>query len=421
MAREAPLRIAVWHFLPSGGGRRALYQHVKGLVGRGHHVELWCPKRVDDRFLPLRELAEEHVVPLQETKPTGGFREVVDIYRGVRADVEAMDQHCLECANQMEVKGFDALFANTSMNFAVTAIGRFVNFPKVLYLQEPLRELYEASPALPWRTPRPQPPGSEFRPQQAVNFIRHALRVRKLGILVREEQENARAFDRILVNSIYSRESVLRAYGLTAHTCYLGIDTKVFFDYRLERESTVLSVGAIVPAKAIERSIEAVAAVATNRPTLELIGNLVDVEYQHHLRQLAMDRGVAVDFKVNLSDSELVERLNRAAAMIYTPRLEPFGFAPLEAAACGLPVVGIAEGGIRETVRDGITGLLVDDDSGKMAKALERILNDPPFGRQLGASGREWVQEHWTVDLAVDRLEAHLGGSIARKPRGSTL
>jgi len=33
------LKIAVWHNLPSGGGKRALYQHVKGLVDRGHDLE----------------------------------------------------------------------------------------------------------------------------------------------------------------------------------------------------------------------------------------------------------------------------------------------------------------------------------------------------------------------------------------------
>ncbi len=361
------------------------------------------------------------MVPVRETRSGGRLREVFDICRGVRADVEAMDRHCLECIDQMADKNFDVLFANTSMHYAVTAIGRFADLPKVLYLQEPLRELYEASPLLPWRTPRPQPPGSGFRPRSAASVIRQVLRVRKLGILVREEQENASAFDRILVNSIFSRESVLRAYGLSAQTCYLGVDTTVFLDYKLERENTVLSVGAIVPAKAIERSIEAVAAVTTNRPTLELIGNMVDAEYRNHLERLAIERGVAVDFKVNLSDTELVERLNRAAAMIYTPRLEPFGFAPLEAAACGLPVVGITEGGIRETVRNGVTGFLVEDNSEMMAMALERILNDPPFGRQLGASGRQWVNQQWTVDQAVDRLYAHLVGSIASKTRGSAL
>ena len=61
------MRIAVWNNLPSGGGKRALYHHVKGLVERGHHVESWCPPTADRTYLPLSELVEEHVVPYSRT------------------------------------------------------------------------------------------------------------------------------------------------------------------------------------------------------------------------------------------------------------------------------------------------------------------------------------------------------------------
>ena len=58
------MRIAVWHNLPSGGGKRALYYHVRGLVERGHSVEAWCPSTSDRNYLPLSELITEHVVPI---------------------------------------------------------------------------------------------------------------------------------------------------------------------------------------------------------------------------------------------------------------------------------------------------------------------------------------------------------------------
>ena len=43
-------------------------------------------------------------------------------------------------------------------------------------------------------------------------------------------------------------------------------------------------------------------------------------------------------------------QIHSTAAMLYAPRLEPFGLAPLEANACGLPVIAVPEGGVRETV-----------------------------------------------------------------------
>ena len=57
------MKIAVWHNLPSGGGKRSLYYHVKGLIERGHTVESWCPSTADRTYLPLDDLITEHIIP----------------------------------------------------------------------------------------------------------------------------------------------------------------------------------------------------------------------------------------------------------------------------------------------------------------------------------------------------------------------
>jgi len=375
-------------------------------------VEIWCPERLDDHFLPLGDLAPEHVVPLLPRAPKNALREAVEVLRGKRSDVAAMDHHCRLCAEHIAAAGCDVLFANTSRDFAVTAIGRFIDLPRVLYLQEPLRELYEASPDLPWSTPDPGTDPSP--PRGRPHALRHALRVRKLGVLVREEQKNARAFDRILVNSFYSRESVLRAYGLEASVCYLGVDTKRFRDLGLERERMAIGVGAIVPAKAVERAIEALAVLGDDRPRLLWIGNVCDDNYRRRLEGLATRCGVDLELKIDVSEDVLIESLNRASVMLYTPRLEPFGFAPLEASACGLPVVGVREGGVRETVSHGHTGYLADVGPQSLGAALTKIVSDPELGRRLGTNGRRWVTEHWTADHLTTRLEEHLVDAVGR-------
>jgi glycosyltransferase involved in cell wall biosynthesis len=409
-----PLRVAVWHNLPGGGGRRALHAHVSGLMERGHHVEIWCPERLDDHFLPLGELAPEHVVPLPPHAPKNALGEAIEVLRGIRSDVAVMDHHCRLCAEQIAAADFDVLFANASSDFAVTAIGRFTDLPRVLYLGEPLRELYEASPNLPWSTPDPDPKIEPTTTRGRPHALRHALRIRKLGILVREELKNARAFGRILVNSYFSRESVLRAYGLDATVCYLGVDTNRFRDLGLARERLVIGVGAIVPAKAIERAIETVAVLGDDRPRLIWIGNACDDDYRRRLEELAIQRGVDLELKIDVSDNELIESLNRASVMLYTPRLEPFGYAPLEASACGLPVVGVREGGVRETVSHGHTGYLADVSPQSLGADLARILSDPDLGRRLGTNGRRWVTEQWTTDQLTTRLETHLVDAVRR-------
>jgi glycosyltransferase involved in cell wall biosynthesis len=111
-------------------------------------------------------------------------------------------------------------------------------------------------------------------------------------------------------------------------------------------------------------------------------------------------------FRERITDQELVAELSRAAVMIYTSRLEPFGFAPLEANACGLPVVAIGEGGVRETVRDGFNGVVVSNrNPADIGAAVLGLLRDPKRIRQLGENGREWVAREWTWARCVETLE----------------
>jgi len=74
-----------------------------------------------------------------------------------------------------------------------------------------------------------------------------------------------------------------------------------------------------------------------------------------------------------LATSELSTYLIAAPCWSLPPRLEPFGFAPLEANACGFPVVAVAEEGIRGTVVDGVNGLLVEDHPDAIAHAIQRL------------------------------------------------
>jgi len=69
------MKIAIWHNLPSGGAKRALWNHVSGLLKRGHKIEAWRPETADKNFLPLGELCPEHVLPLQPSpyKPAPKF------------------------------------------------------------------------------------------------------------------------------------------------------------------------------------------------------------------------------------------------------------------------------------------------------------------------------------------------------------
>lgn len=403
------MRIAVWHNLPSGGAKRALYDHVRGLVARGHTVESWCPPTADQTYLPLSELIPEHIVPA-EPYADGWRRRVGDVlalrtYNMCR--IADLDESVRRCAEEINRRDFDLLFANTSLYTAVSSIGRYVRLPGVLYLQEPSRWLYEAQPRLIWV-------GDQCADQSGwtragpYGSLRAAFRLRGFRLQARAEWVNVRAFRRILVNSRFSRETVLRTYGLDAEVCYLGVDTEKFVRRPVPKEDYVVGVGAIAPLKNVRLVIEALARLAPPRPRLLWIGNVTGPEYLAELHQLARDREVDFTPFIRLDDNALIEALSRASMMVYTPRLEPFGFAPLEANACGLPVVAVAEGGVRETIQDGVNGMLVEHDPQAVADAIEYLRTHPDEAARMGRRGAQLVAERWSVRAAVDGLEQHL-------------
>ncbi len=402
------MKIAVWHNLPSGGGKRSLYHHVKGLLERGHTVESWCPPTADQTYLPLSDLIKENIVSLDEPRePVGRIGRYWNLYRGVVDRIHAMNRHCQQCAEEINRGDFDVLVANPCAFFGTSPIARYIKIPKVIYLQEPYRLLYEALPRLPWLAlPPPTQPWWTSR-SYSLMFVRNLLEVQGLRVKLREELENAQAFDLILVNSLFSRESVSRAYGIDSKVCYLGIDCELFKPLNLPRQNMVIGLGAISINKGLERAVRAIGTIQEDeRPTLVWIGNVSDPNYQKEIEKLALSLGVNFVPKVRVSDGELVNLLNQASVMIYTSLLEPFGFAPLEANACETPVVAIAEGGVRETIKDGINGFLINgNEPVAMGTAISKLLRDKALAAQMGKQARNYVLETWSWDSAIERLE----------------
>lgn len=210
------------------------------------------------------------------------------------------------------------------------------------------------------------------------------------------------------MNSYYSRESVQRAYGRASKVCYLGVDSSLFRNLGKKREGFIVGLGSFCPAKGIDLAIKAIALLEEPRPKLVWIGNGGMMEYLEDMKRLALSVGVEFEAKNTIPDSELVDILNRAALMLYTSQLEPFGLAPLEANACGTPVVAVAEGGVRETIKDGLNGLLVDDEPEAIAQAIKLLLSDAELARQMGERGCQYVQQGWGLEKSVDRLEENL-------------
>jgi D-inositol-3-phosphate glycosyltransferase len=177
-----------------------------------------------------------------------------------------------------------------------------------------------------------------------------------------------------------------------------------------DRRHRVVAVGRLVPRKGFETMICAM----RHLPDTELVivggpdKSELDADTEAlRLQRLAGRLGVAD--RVHLYGSVLREEmpmlLRSADVVAATPWYEPFGIVPLEAMACGIPVVASAVGGMLDTVDDGVTGSLVPPrDPDALAEAIAPILSQPRLRQMLGEAGRRRVCERYTWDRVADDI-----------------
>jgi len=177
-----------------------------------------------------------------------------------------------------------------------------------------------------------------------------------LARLARWDAATAGRVDRFLANSQYVAGRIRRYYNRGSAVVYPPVDTTFYRlpdPARREFEPSFLVVSALVPYKRVDLAI---AACQKARVPLKIVGRGPE---EARLRRLA---GPDVEFLGWRSDEE-VRELYRAATAVLLPGVEDFGMVPVEAQACGTPVVALGQGGARETVDDGVTGILVENDS----------------------------------------------------------
>jgi len=394
------VRIAVWNNLPSGGGQRALHDHIQGLLAKGHEIELWSTDRADRTLIDLEALVPHHRVVLEPVRLPFSRRLPNPVHFYLHRRVRSMDAHCLEVARQIHRGAFDVVLASTCQEFAASRLGRFLEIPSVLYLQEPDRGLFEDPERFATRD-RPHSLRGMF------DALMDMVMLRRAGQAMRAEIDSAAAFDQILVNSRFSAESIQRSYGLSSRVCLLGVDAPAWTCSRAPTRS-VVSIGTLQAHKRPALVLEALALTSKPHPDLHWIANGASTSYRSAMVELADSLGVTFVLHEQIPRSEMLEILGSAAMLVYAPVLEPFGYAPLECAAAGLTTVGIAQGGIRETVDHLHTGLLTQDDPTELAAAIDLLLEDHVLRVRLEGAAQRNVRERWTINQAAERLEHEL-------------
>jgi D-inositol-3-phosphate glycosyltransferase len=252
------------------------------------------------------------------------------------------------------------------------------------------------------------------------------------------EERIVRGADRVVAECPQDRLDLLRLYGADDRrivTVPCGVDLKEFapVERALARrrlglapdDFVVLQLGRLVPRKGVDNVVQAVAQLR-HIPKLKLLivgGDAAEPDEAltpeiGRLRALAREGGVAdrVIFTGQRRREQLPECYCAADVFVTTPWYEPFGITPLEAMACGVPVIGAAVGGIKFSVADGVTGFHVPPrDPAALAARIEQLHAQPALARALGRAGIRRVRALFTWDRVAGELAEVYQG--VRRPR----
>lgn len=173
-----------------------------------------------------------------------------------------------------------------------------------------------------------------------------------VGTLFRQAYERAVGRMHVVVaNSENTRRRIRRYLGRDSIVVYPPVETEAF--RWGEPQGYYLSTARLTPLKRVDRIIDAFLTLPDKRLVIASGG-----EQEAELRRRAAG-APNISFKGWTSDAQLRELVAGAIATIYVPVDEDFGMSPVESMAAGKPVIGVAEGGLLETILPGETGTLL--------------------------------------------------------------
>ena len=289
---------------------------------------------------------------------------------------------------------------------------RYVRIPSVIYLHHPKREAFEP---IRYLTGDFHAEGSWLlRAYKAVSRSVHGLDNTLIG---HTSKVNCQHASLVQTNSCYTREYIYKVYGVLAQVNYPGIDSELFRPLGIDRKNLVLSVGGIEENKGFKQIVQALSLIPVERrPGFVLVAGRQQPKVYDELTSLAREKEVALEIHEKIDDERLVQLYNQVRMVIFFPLMEPLGLVPLESMACGTPVIGVREGGVRESIVHEHTGLLVDRDVNHLAKAVTRLMESKDLFEHLSRNGPTYIRDHWTWDRSLERLETAFE-TLVQNPR----
>lgn len=253
-------------------------------------------------------------------------------------------------------------------------------------------------------------------------YLRQANLTRGMkGLLVRAVLHYLRSWDRLtsdrvdayIANSHYIAQRIRKTYRRRAYVIHPPVDVDAFAA-ETSKEDFYLTASRMVPYKRIDLVVQAFARMPDRR--------LVVIGEGPEQKKIAAMATANVKLLGYQPFEVLRDHMQRARAFVFAAE-EDFGIMPVEAQACGTPVIAFGRGGARETVVDGKTGLFFDRQTPAAIKeAVEAFqsLRRRVSPNQIRDHARRFGPERFRREMwrLVDRLWQRFGKSLRGESRG---
>jgi len=351
------MKIAFFHELtPLSGARKVIDEYAR-ILGKKHEVDLYYVDDTQDES--VRKIFSKVYYFKQKSSRNRLYRDSLELL-----NLYILHKRIAKLINDNK---YDLVFVSPSRYTQAPFILRFI-MDSVYFCQEPLRLVYDPILAIP----------------SDLNLVKKTYEVLNRRIRKLIDAGNIRCAKLVLANSEFSRKTIYRAYSINAKVCYLGVDTQKFYPKAVKKIYDLLFIGDKTPIEGYDLLIQ----------TLKTFKKPPSIKYISR-----NERGEGI------TEEALTNEINKAKIVLSLSKDEPFGLAPVEAMSCGVPVIAVSEGGLRESVTDGVTGYLIDRNVAELKRKIELLLGDEGLRKKLGKNARVNVLTKFSWEESVERFK----------------
>ncbi|MDI9394648.1 MAG: glycosyltransferase family 4 protein [Euryarchaeota archaeon] len=209
--------------------------------------------------------------------------------------------------------------------------------------------------------------------------------------------------DKILTNSLFSSHNIKRVYNRDSIVIYPGVDISKFKPVE-RKENYIFSIGRLTKFKRMDLLLKSMVHLKDKNLHLYIGG---DGEEKNNLILMSKELGISdsVTFLGKIPESQLNSYYSKAKAVIFPTIGEPFGIVPIEAMASGTPVIAGICGGVVESVKDGVTGYLVDPtDTESLVLKINDLITNPDLCSQMSNNSRAHIEKNFTWDITAKKI-----------------